>query len=175
MKLYILFSFLFVFTCIYAEDTANGIKGELEVVDTGDHFLEIYIKFTNTRDVANAITIPYRTDGIFIFQVKDDKGKVLDKAIGIYDGSRPIPKDLVLPYKGSLRYRYSFPGLGYNPTSKNKIIDLGCRYCWRLPASGNYYLSGSFLCQKDKNLQKNWSGNIIFKPVLIPNKKLTKP
>jgi len=150
-------------------DPVNGISGQLEVVNSNTPFHEVYVNFTNHNDFANSIKIPY-SSAKFFFKVTDKNGKQIEQALGPWDGPVPTPEDLILPHKGTIRFQISFSGLAYNPDSNSNIIDLGPPFCWEVPSSGNYFLSGSFICERVKGSHPklNWSGNLSFPPTPCP-------
>ena len=68
-----------------------------------------------------------------------------------YDGMSPLWEPILLPCDGTLRFRVSFPGLGYRPEKDKVIVDVGASKSWTIPQDGStYYLSGTLSIEKEK-------------------------
>ncbi|HEV7402783.1 MAG TPA: hypothetical protein VGO11_07660, partial [Chthoniobacteraceae bacterium] len=123
-----------------AEDAAswsksiNGLRGRLIVQPSEDArspFCRIYVELQN---VARGGILKVAFSPGKIAQVADQAGQAMPApGIGNYDGISPTWKEpLVIPVEGTLRFRISFPGAGYNPAEKS-IIDLGPTAVWVIP------------------------------------------
>jgi hypothetical protein len=75
-----------------------------------------------------------------------------------------------VPFEGTLRFRISFPGLGYKPGRDTTIIDLGSQYSWSIPKDGEWFLSGTVKIdrQPGDHASMDWSGTLLLPKVRIP-------
>lgn len=173
--LILLFSITNVFADKAKEDYSwskpvSGVKGRLSLEKNKTlPFLNAFIEFQNVSGVANAIKIPFSPDKLTL-SVSDLQGNDIPVQKEMeYDGMQPTWESVLLPYKGTLRFQFSFPGLGYNPEKDKTIIDIGPDNCWIIPAKGTFILSGKLtIKRKFGNPDQGWYGELIFPPIVIP-------
>jgi hypothetical protein len=179
MRYAFLFMGMVVSTVQASEDalwspSADGLRARLLVLPSEkpeSPFCRVYIEFQNVSDVASPMKLRFATDNLSL-AVADKNGKELTIANGPYDGLSPIGQPMSLPYDGVLRFRISFPGLGYRPGDDKVIIDVGVSRTWIIPQDGStYYLSGVLSIKKETggHLALDWSGTLILPKVAIPN------
>ena len=73
-----------------------------------------------------------------------------------------------------MRFRISFPGLGYNPKTDKVIVDVDPSGQWIIPQDGStYYLSGNFTIDKKESdhPHMDWSGTLNLPKIEIPTAK----
>src|SRR5204863_9117505 len=94
----------------------------------------------------------------------------LAKANGEYDGMSQTWEPLLLPFEGTIRFRISFPGLGYRPETDRTIIDLGPSMSWVIPDDKEYFVSGTLTIPKMEgdHRHSDWSGTLTLPTAKIP-------
>jgi hypothetical protein len=153
-------------------EPVNGLRARLLVLPSEkpqSPFCRVYIEFQNVSDVGNPMKVRFTPDTLGL-AVADEKGKTLAITTGNYDGGSPIGEPLLLPYEGTLRFRISFPGLGYMPERDKVIVDVGPFKSWIIPQDDStYYLSGTLSIKKEKgdHPYMDWSGTLILPGVAI--------
>jgi hypothetical protein len=85
----------------------------------------------------------------------------------------PFWEPTLLPYRGTMRFQISFPGLGHRPTDK-AIVDLGQSRTWIVPQDGStHWLSGSLRIDRLKTDHPimDWTGTLELPSVEIPKSR----
>jgi hypothetical protein len=158
-------------------ETVNGLKARLsfERVQKSP-FLKVFIELQNTSDVAGSRKIRFDPKTIDL-RVTDAAKNPLAKANGPYDGTSPIWKPLLLPLEGTIRFRISFPGLGYRPETDRTIIDLGPSMSWVIPDDKEYFISGTLTIPKMEgdHHDSDWSGMLTLPTTKIPTTSKGEP
>lgn len=153
-------------------EAVNGLRARLSLERQEDSpFLKVFVEFQNTSDVAGIRTIRFTPETITP-EVIAESGTPLKSATGAYDGMSPTWTHLKLPFEGTLRFRISFPGLGYRPKRDKTIIDLGPLRSWIIPDDNSYYLSGSLTIPKrdGDHSHSDWSGTLTLPRIAISRK-----
>jgi hypothetical protein len=154
----------------------KGLRGRLQVLPSqkaDSPFCRVFIEFENVDDVAGQKRIRFSPDKLSL-RVTDKEGRELALANGDYDGMSPLWETIALPYAGSMRFKISFPGLGYRPGTDKVIVDVGARKAWVIPQDGtSYFLSGSLSIEREKSDHPymDWSGTLELPKVEIPKAK----
>ena len=154
----------------------KGLRARLQVLPYGkadSPFCRVFIEFENVEDVMGQKRIRYATDKLAL-KVSDNGGKDLPKTLGMYDGLIPSWETIALPFEGSMRFRISFPGLGWNPKTDKVIIDVGSHKTWIIPQNSSiYFLSGILTIEGEKtdHAYMDWSGALELPKVKIPKLK----
>jgi hypothetical protein len=151
-------------------EKVNGLRSRMSLErEVNSPFLKVFIELQNTADVAGSRKIRF-TPKILDFRVTDAAKNPLAKAIGPYDGISPFWEPLLLPMEGTLRFRISFPGLGYRPETDHTILDLGPMMSWVIPEDKDYFLSGTFTIPKMEgdHPYMDWSGTLTLPSIRIP-------
>jgi hypothetical protein len=106
-------------------------------------------------------------------RVTDSANAPLAKANGEYDGMSPLWQPLLLPFEGTLRFRISFPALGYRPKTDHTILDFGPSMSWVIPDDKEYFASGTLTIPKMKGDHpfSDWAGRLTLLPIKIPASK----
>jgi hypothetical protein len=175
--LLVVVTFLALLTPLWAaepdwSEPVNGVRARLSLERQKDSpFLKVFIEFQNTSDTAGIKKLRFTPNAIHA-QVVDDTGKPLKTPIGSYDGITPTWAPLGLPFEGTLRFRISFPGMGYRPDQDHTIIDFGPEACWVVPADTSYFLSGTLTIPKEEgdHPHSDWNGTLTFPKIPIPTK-----
>ena len=152
--------------------SVNGVRGRLALERQKDSpFLKVFIEFQNTSDIAGIKEIRFSPDRLHT-EVTDGSGIPLKTPIGAYDGTSPTWDSLGLPFEGVLRFRISFPGMGYRPETDRTIIDLGPDTGWVIPDGSTYFLSGTLTIPKQEgdHPHSDWNGTLTFPKIPIPTK-----
>lgn len=154
----------------------NGLRARLLVLPSEkpeSPFCRVYIELQNVSDVAGQKRLRFNPDKLTLI-VADKSGKELAVANHPYDGRFPLWEPMLLPYDGTLKFRISFPGLGYRPGSDKVIVDVGPSKAWVIPQNGStYYLSGTLSIKKEAgdHPHSDWSGTLTLPKVEIPRAK----
>jgi hypothetical protein len=151
-------------------ETVNGLKAQLSLErDQKSPFLKVFIELQNTFDVAGIRKIRFDPKAIDL-RVTDAANTPLAKANGSYDGTSPTWEPLLLPFEGNLRFRISFPGLGYRPGTDRTILDLGPAMSWVIPGDKEYFVSGTLTIAKKEgdHPYSDWSGTLTLPAIKIP-------
>ncbi len=154
----------------------NGLCARLVVMPpekADSPFCRVLIEMENVDDVAGQKKIRFAPDKLAL-RVKDETGKNLPIANGPYDGRTPLWEPTLLPYRGSMKFQISFPGLGYHPAKDKVIVDVGPSNAWSIPQDGSaYQLSGSFTVPREPGDHPHmvWSGTLELPKVNIPRAK----
>jgi len=154
-------------------EPVNGIRARLSLARQKDSpFLKVFIEFQNTSDVAGIKKLRFSPETIRA-QVADDNGTPLKTPVGSYGGLSPTWVPLGLPFEGTLRFRISFPGMGYRRDQDRTIIDLGFDSCWVIPDGSSYFLSGELTIPKQEGDHPHfdWNGTLILPKIPIPTKQ----
>jgi len=153
----------------------NGIRGRLFVLlpDKAENpFCRVYVEFQNVENVLGQKKINFDLEKIQLKVINQD-GTPLSSANEPYDGMKPLWKPMELPLDGAIRFRISFPGMGYSPGTKT-IVDIEPPMTWMIPDNGStYYLTGTFTVPRKERDQSpmDWSGTLEFPRVEIPRGK----
>jgi hypothetical protein len=150
--------------------TVNGLKARLALErDNKSPFVKVFLEIQNTSDTAGLRKIRFEPKTLDL-HVADSAGNPLPKANGPYDGMSLNWAPLLLPYEGTLRFRVSFPGLGYRPEKDRTIIDLGPSSSWIIPDDKEYFLSGTLTIPKKEgdHPHLDWSGTLALPATKIP-------
>ena len=151
-------------------EIVSGLRARLSMEREKDSpFLKVFLEIQNTSDVAGIKTIRFTPDSIAPV-VTNKAGEELQRTGGVYDGISPNWTPLKLPFEGTMRFRISFPGLGYNPKRDKTIVDLGPLHSWSLPEEGAWFLSATLKIDgKDgDHPSMDWSGTLFLPKVSIP-------
>jgi hypothetical protein len=154
----------------------KGLRARLIVLpaDTNSSpFCRVMIEMQNVADVAGQMKIRFNPDRLKL-SVMNRTGKELPIASGGYDGSVPLWEPTLLPMEGTIKFRISFPGLGYHPDTDKVVVDLGPLQSWVIPQDGStYWLSGSLVIgrQPGDHPYMDWSGTLDLPKVAIPKAK----
>jgi len=151
-------------------EPVDGLRARLSLSRQKDSpFLKVFLEFQNTSDVAGIKTGRF-TPAAITSVVTSKAGVELPRADGPYDGISPAWTPLTVPFEGVLRFRISFPGLGYMPGRDTTIVDLGSQSSWSIPKEGEWFLSGSLKIDKqpDDHASMDWSGTLLLPKVRIP-------
>ena len=159
-------------------ETVNGLRARLSLErDEKSPFLKVFITFQNTADYVGSRKIRFdpRT---FVLRVTDATNTPLAKPpYGDYDGISPTWEPLLLPFEGTIRFRISFPGLGYHPGKDRTILDLGPTMSWIIPDDKDYFVSGTLTIPKKTGDDSHfdWSGTLTLPATKIPSPGKSKP
>jgi hypothetical protein len=153
----------------------QGLRARLDVLPSTNEdspFTRVFIEFENVSDVMGQKRIPFSPDRLSL-RVTDKDGNELARSNHSYDGMSPLWETLALPYAGSMKFRISFPGLGYLPGRDKVIVDVGGANAWVIPQDGkSYFLSGTLVIDRENNgPQREWSGTLDLPMVQIPSAK----
>lgn len=154
----------------------NGLRARLIVLPSETNrtpFCRVLIEMQNVADVAGQLKIRFNPDRLKL-RVTDQAGKELQVANGSYDGSVPLWDPTLLPMGGTIKFRISFPGLGYHPDTDKVIVDVGPLQAWVIPQDGStYWLSGNLVIdhQVGDHPYMDWSGTLELPKVAIPKAK----
>lgn len=151
-------------------DSVNGIRARHSLERQKDSpFLKVFIEFQNTSDTAGIKKVRFSPNTI-LAQVVDESGKLLKTPVGSYDGISPTWDPLGLPPEGTIRFRISFPGMGYSPDRDRTIIDFGPDACWVIPADKRYFLTGTLSIPKQEgdHPHSDWNGSLTLPKIAIP-------
>ena len=152
-------------------EPVNGLRARLSLERQKDTpFLKIFLELQNTSDVAGIKTVRFTPSAIAPI-VTNNTGQELPRANGAYDGMSPMWTPLTVPFEGTLRFRISFPGLGYKPSRDTTIIDLGSQDSWSIPKDGEWFLSASVKIDRQSadHASKDWSGTLSLPKIRIPS------
>ena len=151
-------------------ERVNGIRARLSLERQKDSpFLKVFIEFQNTSDTAGIKKLRFTPDTI-LAQVVDENGEPLKMPLDFpYDGLSPIWEPLGLPFEGTMKFRISFPGMGYRPDQDHTLIDFGPDACWAVPDDQNYFLASTLTIPKQKgdHPHSDWNGTLILPKVPI--------
>jgi hypothetical protein len=153
-------------------EPVNGVRARLSLERQKDSpFLKVFIEFQNTSDVAGMKKLRFTPDTIQA-QVTDERGTPLKAASNPYDGMSPTWEPLRLPFEGTMRFRISFPGLGYQPNRDRTIIDFGPQASWIIPDDRSYFISGALTIPKKEgdHSHLDWNGTLNLPKIPIPTK-----
>ena len=153
-------------------ESVNGLRARLSLERQKDSpFLKVFLELQNTSDVAGIKSVRFTPSAITPV-VTNKSGDELSRAGGSYDGMSPIWTPLTVPFEGALRFRMSFPGLGYNPSKDTTIIDLGSQQSWSIPEEGVWFLAATLKIEKQDgdHPSLNWSGTVTLPKIAIPPK-----
>lgn len=153
----------------------HGLRGRLIVLapkGPESPFCEIFLELQEVQDLMGQVNIRFAPQKLYL-QITDKDGKGLARAGGSYDGFSPDWKPILLPGSGTIRFKISFPGLGYRPNIDKVIVDLGPDKAWIVPQTDDFFLSGTFSVAKEPGDHPvlDWSGTITFPKVKIPKGK----
>jgi hypothetical protein len=155
----------------------NGLQARLLVLPSekpDSPFCRVYLEFQNVSDVAGQKKIKFSPNNLTL-AVADKNGRKLAGNSGVYDGMSPLWEPMLLPYDGTLKFRISFPGLGYRPGKDKVIIDVGVPNTWIIPQDGSiYYLSGAVSIKREigDHPHMDWNGTLTLPRVEIPQPKV---
>jgi hypothetical protein len=158
-------------------ETVNGLRARLSLEgDQKSPFLKVFIELQNTSDVAGIRKIRFNPKTIEL-RIADAAKAPLAKASGSYDGMSPTWEPLLLPFEGTIRFRISFPGLGYRPGADRTIIDLGPSMSWIIPSDKEYFVSGTLTIPKMEgdHHHSDWSGRLTLPTTKIPTASKGEP
>ena len=158
-------------------EAVNGLRARLSLErDPKSPFLRVFIALQNTSDVAGIRKIRFNPQTI-VLRVADAAKTPLAKANGEYDGMSPTWEPLLLPFDGTIRFRISFPGLGYRPETDRTIIDLGPSMSWVIPDDKEYFVSGTLTIPKMEGdpHHSDWSGKLTLPTTKIPTTSKGEP
>ena len=151
----------------------NDLRGRLIVEppkDASTHFYRVYLELQNVADTMGQRKIPFDLTKI-TFRVTGKDGRELARAAAAsYDGMKPNWQPTVLPTEGAIRFRISYPGMGYFPKDP-PAIDLGPPACWIIPREGGpYFLAGTLKIERDRAAHPylDWYGTLELPPAEIP-------
>ncbi len=153
-------------------EPVNGVRARLSLERQKDSpFLKVFIEFQNTSDTAGIKKIRFIPKTIQA-QVMDENGTLLKPPVGSYDGISPTWDTMALPLEATLRFRISFPGLGYRPDRDRTIVDFGPDACWVIPSEKSYFLSGTLSIPKQEgdHPHSDWNGTLTLPKIPIPTK-----
>ena len=155
-------------------EPVSGLRGRLSVErdkKPDSPFCRVFVELENVDDVAGQKRIRFKLEKLAL-RVTDKDGKALSQPSSIsYDGMKPLWETIALPMEGVIKFRVSFPGMGYRPGVDKTIIDLDAGQAWVIPQSGGpYYLSGSLTIAKEQgdHPHMDWSGTLNFPNAEIP-------
>ncbi|MGD9125975.1 MAG: hypothetical protein PVH19_01245 [Planctomycetia bacterium] len=161
-------------------EPVGGLRARVEVLppekaespkENYGPFCRANIEFENVSNVAGQMNIRF-TPGKIKWTVVDQDGKELAPVqFGVYDALTPTWKPSLLPTHGTLKFRFTYPGLGFMPDKKNVIADMGdIHQSWIIPLDDStYYLSGTLTIKKEDGDQPyDWSGTLELPKVEIP-------
>lgn len=151
-------------------ETVNGLRARLSVErDKDSPFVKVFLELQNTSDVAGIKTIRFTRKSITP-TVTNKAGEELQRALGMYSSLSPDWTPLKLPFDGTMRFRISFPGLGFNQEKDKTIVDLGSQHSWIIPQEGEWFLSGSLKIDKQEgdHSSMDWSGTLSLPKIRIP-------
>jgi len=140
-----------------------------------DYSYKVYLQFENIGVVGSLGTIreeksfQYAEVGSMALDVTDARGvKLPVKVPGIVDYISRF-SNLCVPWDGNLTFPVGHISSG---TSHLEITPF---LAWDLPATGTYYLSGTFTSKfprpnppRDLNIRLNWEGALLLPPIKIP-------
>jgi hypothetical protein len=158
-------------------EPVNGLRARLSLERQKDSpFLKVFLELQNTSDVAGIKSVRF-TPSALVPVVTSKTGDELARAAGSYDGASPIWTPLTVPFEGTLRFRISFPGLGYRAGKDTTILDLGSPDSWSIPKDGEWFLAGSLRIdrQPGDHASKDWSGTLSLPQVRIPEESQGEP
>ena len=153
-------------------EPVNGVRARLSLERQKDSpFLKVFIEFHNTSDVAGMKKLRFTPDKIQA-QVTDERGTPLQTTRNPYDGTSPAWEPLQLPFEGTMRFRISFPGLGYQPNRDRTIIDFDPQASWIIPEDRTYFISGVLTIPKKEgdHPHLDWNGTLNLPKIPIPTK-----
>lgn len=151
-------------------ETVNGLKARLSFErDQKSPFLKVFIELQNTSDGAGIRKIRFGPKTLAL-RVTDAARSPLAMANYPYDGTSPTWEPLLLPFEGTIRFRISFPGIGYRPETDRVIIDLGPSMSWVIPGDKEYFIFGTLTIPKVEgdHPYSDWSGTLVLPPTAIP-------
>lgn len=152
----------------------NGLRARLSVLPPQEKdtpFCRVFIEMENTADVAGQMTIRFSPEKLSLKITGEEGKEVPAPANASYDGISPHWEPIALPYRGSIKFQISFPGLGYRPGTDQVIVDVGAGSAWVIPQDGaTYSLSGSFSItrQESDHPSMDWSGTLELPKAGIP-------
>jgi hypothetical protein len=152
-------------------ETVNGLRARLSLErDQKSPFLKVFIAFQNTSDVAAMRKIRFDPQTLVLRVTDAAKTPLAKPSYGDYDGMSPLWEPLLLPLEGTIRFRISFPGLGYHPGKDRTIIDLGPTMSWVIPGDKEYFVSGTLTIPKKDGDHPylDWSGTLTLPTIKIP-------
>jgi hypothetical protein len=140
----------------------NGLSARVSVeereVVNGTPIFSVYLELRNSRDLANAMTIPWPGDSLK-FNVTDEAGIKVPQGGVVYDGMEVKVPDLVLPHDSTIRVNVSKSGAGVSG-DQAALLDLGADQTWTLPRDHRHYRLSAVLDipeRKEKGAGR-WSG-----------------
>jgi hypothetical protein len=154
----------------------NGLRARLIVLPPEKPtvpFCRILIEMQNVEHGLGQKSIRFSPDKLDL-HITDQSGKELPPVIGDYDGKSPNWEPTLLPMEGTIKFRISFPGLGYRPGIDKVIVDMGLSKTWIVPQDGSsYWLSGKFIVPKQEgdHQHMDWNGTLELPKVQIPKSR----
>jgi hypothetical protein len=151
----------------------KGLRARLSVQPpqpTNSPFCRVSVEFQNVDDALGQKRIRFTPDRLAL-RVRNKEGKELPLANGSYDGTSPNWETIALPYACGIRFRISFPGLGYRAATDKVIVDVGPRKAWVIPQDGSaYFLTDSLSIGREESdhPSMDWSGTLELPGVEIP-------
>jgi hypothetical protein len=153
----------------------NGIRARLAVLPSekpNEPFCRVYLEFQNVSDVAGQIKIPFSPSQLAIIATDKNGKKLAPPTFLPYSALVPSKwQPLFLPLDSTIKFRISYPGLGYKPGEDKVIVDVGPSQAWVIPQDGSaHYLSGEFTIKKEKSdpPRTDWNGTLVLPKVEIP-------
>jgi hypothetical protein len=150
----------------------NGLRARLLVMpaeEPASPFCRVFIEMQNVDDVVGQKRIRFTPRQLDLHVTKSG-GEQLSLAGGAYSALEPFWEPTLLPYRGTIRFQISFPGLGHRATDK-VIVDIGESRTWIVPQDGStYWLSGSLSIGRLKSDHPitDWVGTLDLPSVEIP-------
>jgi hypothetical protein len=156
----------------------NGVRARLIVLPAekaDSPFCRVLIEIENIDEVAGQKRIRFSPDRLEL-HVVDENGRELPLANHPYDGKSPLWEPTLLPYRGTIRFQISFPGLGYRPATDKTIVDVGSSKAWIIPSVDSaYWLWGRLTVheQHGDHRYMDWSGSLQLPKTEIPKSRMT--
>ncbi|HSI14630.1 MAG TPA: hypothetical protein VK961_21440 [Chthoniobacter sp.] len=157
-------------------EPVNDLRGRLVVLPplpSDPLYCRVFLELENTENTLGQRKVRFAMDKL-VLQVIDKDGKPLEVSHNPYSGMSPIWEPMLLPFGGTIRFPINLHGLGHHRDLHQSIIDMGPMNSWIIPATGDYFASGT-LTIPQANLGTtshfDWYGTLTFPKVGIPKVK----